>query len=251
VVYVRETLHVREMGAPRLVNARSALLGVLGWLGASAAHAAGVDPYSPDKYGAAVPDPSTSAVVPAAANSPPGRRINRVRLALGAGASAIHFTGTRSLSSTFTPIFVASQAYRLDLGGTIAEFGLSEMYLPVPFRMLDGREASAFLAGAMARLGISYPLGRFEAGLSLEPGMLVFGGLHDGNPFTVDGAAATGPVPMPTVRAAFVFAFTPLDRFATFISPGVAMASTTSPGLTRSISTITRWEALIGVAYDL
>ena len=58
-------------------------------------------------------------------------------------------------------------------------------------------------------------------------------------------------VPLPTARFALSAAYLPGRHFFLFAEPAFVVSTPTSPGLSQSVSSVTRWEVLAGVGYDL
>jgi len=86
-------------------------------------------------------------------------------------------------------------------------------------------------------------------GAGVGAGVIWWGGLDAGNPFTVDFVAADGPIPMPSFQlgARAEYAFGP--RLFVALSPELLLSKTTSDGLSRAISSVRRLDIAVGVGY--
>jgi Tetratricopeptide repeat len=86
-------------------------------------------------------------------------------------------------------------------------------------------------------------------GAGVGAGVIWWGGLDAGNPFTVDFVAADGPIPMPSFQlgARVEYAFGP--RLFAALSPELLLSKTTSDGLSQAISSVRRIDVAVGVGY--
>jgi hypothetical protein len=223
----------------------------------SGARADPADPLAPERFGATVPDPAVAP--PPATHTPvaPAQRAHErapftgLRLSIALGPGLPRYVG-KSLPGPIVPVVAVSESAGIDVGAIVLRLGLSQVYLPVLYRTLDAQDGTSFVAGVLAELGFIYPLRpSFEVGASLAPGVLWWIGLGERNPFTLGGASADGPVPMPTLELALTAGVHLSPRLVARISPSFTASSTTSPGLARSVSTFTRYNLLVGVAYTL
>jgi hypothetical protein len=104
----------------------------------------------------------------------------------------------------------------------------------------------AFL-GAGARLGLP---GRLRLAARAGGGVVWWAGLVPGNPFTLDGAASTGPVPMPSLRAALDLSYDVTRSIR--VNLGAALQASWPPGgLRSSVSRLALWQLQLGLEYSL
>jgi hypothetical protein len=90
-----------------------------------------------------------------------------------------------------------------------------------------------------------------KIGPGLEAGAIWWAGLDKGNPFTVDGVAASGgAIPLPTIGGEVRGEVTVADGLFLVVAPEVFWSKTTSDGLTGSISSVTRFELMVGIGYS-
>jgi hypothetical protein len=222
-----------------------------------AARADSADPLGPEHFGAEVPDPTLRgppasphpvAVAPHEAAPTPA---SLFQISLVAGPALPHYAGT-SLPAPLLPVVAASESAGIGVGASVLRLGLSQVFFPVFYRSLDEQDGTSVVAGVLAEIGFVYPLRpTFEVGASIAPGVLWWMGLGEKNPFTVDGASADGPVPMPTLELALTAGLHLTPKLLALFHPSFTASTTTSPGLARSISTFTRYNFLVGVAYAL
>jgi hypothetical protein len=111
---------------------------------------------------------------------------------------------------------------------------------------------TAWLTSLLASTAGTYRLAarwrlRAEAGV----GVLLFGGLGQGNPFTDGGRPTTGPLGMFNVRAAVGADYLLGDSLIVSATPLAFAVSPAKDGLDPSIDRITRLDMLIGLGYRL
>jgi tetratricopeptide (TPR) repeat protein len=86
----------------------------------------------------------------------------------------------------------------------------------------------------------------FGLGAGVGVGVIWWGGLADGNPFTVQHVAASGPIPMPSFQAGLRAEYA-LGRAFLALSPELTFSKTTSDGLTKSVTGVRRIDIYAGV----
>jgi len=85
----------------------------------------------------------------------------------------------------------------------------------------------------------------------LGAGVVWWSGLGNANPFTVGGAGASGPVPMPSLLVGLGADYRlPHDIFV-FAEPTLVASKTTGDGLTAAVSSVLRLEIALGIGYTL
>jgi hypothetical protein len=84
-------------------------------------------------------------------------------------------------------------------------------------------------------------------GADLDLGVLWWAGLQEGDPFTIEHAGATGPVPMPTLGLGLSLSYPVLDGLFLSARLSYAVSMTTSSGLTESISRVSTVDGQLGI----
>jgi hypothetical protein len=84
----------------------------------------------------------------------------------------------------------------------------------------------------------------------LLAGSVWWAGLDLGNPFTVQGVAASGgAIPMPSFGGGLRFEYTVVAGLFVALAPEVIWSKSTSDGLSQNVSSVTRFEFTGGVGY--
>jgi hypothetical protein len=150
------------------------------------------------------------------------------------------------------PAVAIVAGYPLQLpSGIELDVGAAVDAMAVPFTTTTNRSGSMSLVGIMADAGASYELlPKLAARADVGAGLRMVTGLEkDGNPFTMDGSAATG------VLSSFVGRVSVSADYAVrrnLLVTATPLALTYSPapgGFDSSISSLTSWSFLAGVAY--
>ena len=81
--------------------------------------------------------------------------------------------------------------------------------------------------------------------------MVWWSGIGANNPFTTDGVAATGAVPMPSLLLGLGAVYHVLPNFSVFFEPTFLLSKTTGDGLTSAISSVSRFDLAFGVGYSI
>jgi tetratricopeptide (TPR) repeat protein len=176
------------------------------------------------------PAPATAA--------PPDRPMPRLEFSLSAGAAVPRFSGDRDLPAPAVPAGALAAFYRITSRPALAlGLVLVESRLPYPVANRASEAASHFpglLAGAQLAAALGGPL---ELAAQIAAGVLWWQGLVAGNPFSLDGAEATGMVPMPAARLALSLRgrLSPASFLA--LTPSYVVSKPTS-GLSRAVSTL-------------
>ncbi len=141
-------------------------------------------------------------------------------------------------------------SYPMSFGGVGVAPGLLINYTPIKFE--DRATGTASLTSVLLNVTGTYAVtdqitGRAELGF----GVLIFGGLIEGNPFTEGGASTTGALSMPNVRFALGVDYQINDSLAASVTPIAFASSKPKEGLNEAIDTITRFDVLVGIGYRL
>lgn len=144
--------------------------------------------------------------------------------------------------------------YPIAVGDKLAlDVGAGFGFTPVPWSGAMNESGTASLTTIAAHVGATYEVAP-KIGLrgELDVGVTLFGGLDEGNPFTLGGAAPSGALTMLNVRAGLAgeYAITPavsavVTPIAFAFSP--AKADTFVPG----VDSFTRLEFLVGLGYRM
>jgi hypothetical protein len=218
---------------------------------------------SPDELGAALPPdyPATGGVATAegAPRAPAdgGREAAfaaRHVLTIAGGLGWARFSG-RPIDQPALLSLAAEWRHRSPLGAThrwSADVGVRGALLRLPYVSLAAGEATSSIWSAVLIGHLGRRVGRaFELGASLGAGVSAWAGLGPMNPFTVDGAPASGPVPLPTLEASADLTYVTPWRFSISLLPRYTISSTTSPGLVRTIPYVTHADLLLAISLRL
>ena len=168
---------------------------------------------------------------------------------LDAGA-ALLTAGELETPTLFSGALIAG--YPLALNDKLAlELGAAFSFAPVPFTTTMDEKGSGMLVGALANVAPSYTLiPKLAARLDVGAGVLVFSGLDkQGNPFTMNGTAATGALSTFHARVAVSADYAVTPNVVVTATP-IAFAYSPAPsGFDPSISSLTTLSFLVGVGY--
>jgi hypothetical protein len=138
-------------------------------------------------------------------------------------------------------------------GQLTVDAGASLGFTPVPYTngMTGGEESASMttlLANAAATYAVAPKIGlRGDLGL----GVLMFGGLKMGNPFTENGAAASGSLGMFALRVAASADYALTPNIVATVTPLSVSYSPAKEGLREDVSSILRLEFMLGVGYRM
>jgi len=141
--------------------------------------------------------------------------------------------------------------YLVTLAPFPLEVGAALSMSPLPYKAEGSggtsSDQTATLIGLWARAAAVIPVApQVDVVGELGAGVVWWSGIEEGNPFTQDGAGATGAIPMPSFRlSAGVRYRLPAPVFL-YAQPAFTWCKTTS-GLSDSVSSITRFELPLGV----
>jgi hypothetical protein len=176
----------------------------------------------------------------------------RWRVGVEAGVAIPRFHGAGDLETPASFGARALAGYRFAPGRTLFEVGGAVSVVPISYRHAVTMDRSrSMLIGGAGRLEVSHPLSRrISVAGELLAGIVWWAGLGDGNPFTEDGVAASGPVPMASARLAIGLQvhLWPARLFA-YVQPALTFHKPLDDGLGRSISSVTTVDLPIGIGY--
>jgi hypothetical protein len=176
----------------------------------------------------------------------------RWRIGVEAGVAIPRFQGGGDLESPASFAARALAGYRFAPGRTTFEVGGAVSVIPITYRHAITMDHSrSVLIGGAGRLEVSHPLSRrISVAGELLAGIVWWAGLGEGNPFTEDGVAASGPVPMASARLAIGLQVHLLPaRLFAYLQPALAFYKPLDDGLGRSISSVTTVDLPIGIGY--
>jgi hypothetical protein len=152
--------------------------------------------------------------------------------------------GAGALTVPVQPVFGVAGGYPLPLGPITLDVGAGLSYTPLPYQV-SGMQERGTMLGLRAVGSARYPVApqitvRGELGL----GVVMLGGLVDGNPLSTTRASASYTLPNVRVGAAADYAITP-NILAT-VSPAFGY----SPGASGMYaSSLTELDLVVGVGY--
>jgi hypothetical protein len=126
------------------------------------------------------------------------------------------------------------------------EVGAALGFTPVPYDLTDGTTRTGSFTAILAHAAGRYAWSpKLATSLELGLGGLFFAGLDAGNPFTA-GGAASGPLGMFHVRTGLQVDYAVSPRLVLSATPLAVAVSPARSGLRDDISTVIRYEFLIG-----
>jgi tetratricopeptide (TPR) repeat protein len=148
------------------------------------------------------------------------------------------------------PAINISAGYPLAVGPALLDVGAAFTFTPVPYQTMDGSGEQATLIAFLANAGATYPVTpqigvRGDLGL----GILSFGGLTAGNPFTEGGATTDGALGMFHVRFAVAAEYAINENLAASVTPLSVAYSPAKEGL--AMDGITNISFLVGLGYRM
>jgi hypothetical protein len=169
------------------------------------------------------------------------------------GAPAwVGFAG-RDLDTGSAVLFSATLAgsYVFPTRGPELRVGAQGSFSLLPFTNGDtgGRETSLLWGGLVTGSCLFRASPHLKLGGGGGAGVLWWSGLRTGNPFTVDGGASTGPVPLPTLEVGLRLEYEVERRWFFALAPDLVFSKTTSAGLTEAMSWVTRFDMSVGGGY--
>lgn len=166
------------------------------------------------------------------------------------GGAALLTAGDLETPALFAGALIAG--YPLAINPKLSlELGAAFSFAPVPFTTTMDVEGSGMLIGALANVAPSLTLiPKLAARLDVGAGVLVFTGLDlEGNPFTMNGTAATGALSTFHARVAASLDYAVTPNLVVTATP-IAFAYSPAPtGFDSTISSLTTLSFLVGVGY--
>lgn len=174
----------------------------------------------------------------------------RWTVAADVGPSFLSFSGGPvSAPTVFTARFRGM--YALPVLRNRLCVGVEAMISSLPYDALDFSQHTSSLWGLLVHAEYRLPITPdFSVAGGLGGGALWWSGLDAGNPFTNDGVAASGAIPLPTLQIAARAEYRMVKRLFVELAPEFLLSQTTSGGLTDVISAVERFDLSIGAGYS-
>jgi hypothetical protein len=176
---------------------------------------------------------------------------HRFRLTLSAGPAFPKFSGKTLDQPTLLSVR-AGAGYTFDVAPLQAiDLGLSLAYAPIQYRTTDTNtsETAGFwglMVGGTYRYRV---IPELDIKGELGAGVVWWTGLGSANPFTVGGAGASGPVPMPSLLVGVGADYRLPHSVFLFAEPALVVSKTTGDGLSAAVSSVLRIDIAIGIGY--
>lgn len=191
---------------------------------------------------------------PGGARIPPAppAAARRWTLNVEAGPSFLSFAGVPLSRKTLLHVGVAGW-YQFVAGGFTLDAGVTGRFVPLPYDPIDGQAGdTSHIWTTLAAVRIAHTLGgSFSVGAEAGSGIGVWTGLKAGNPFTLDGVDAGGPVLLPTLGLGTGLGYAVSPRV--WVTGGVfySVGSVTRAGPFEAVSRVNQLDAHFGVALRL
>jgi hypothetical protein len=196
------------------------------------------------------PAPSAAAADLRSADRPGPAGAGGFALALEAGVRLPRFHAVspdRAIEPPVLGLATLRAGHRWALGAVDLDLGLCTSFARLPYVAVPtGDTTASSLLGLSLSAGLSRPLGTLRLGADLDAGVLWWAGLQDGDPFTIEHAGATGPVPMPTLGLGLSLEYPVFRSLFLAARLSYAVSLTTSSGLTESISRVSAFDGQLG-----
>ncbi len=177
-----------------------------------------------------------------------------IHLWVSAGPAFPSFSGRDLQEPTVLSLRLGAN-YAIDLHGAgVVDVGISGSYAPFDYRTIDAanQNQSAGFWGLMADGDYRFRIAPgFDLLGEVGAGVVWWSGIGANNPFTTDGVAATGAVPMPSLLLGLGGVYHVLPNFSVFFEPTFLLSKTTGDGLTSAISTVSRFDIAFGIGYQI
>ena len=172
------------------------------------------------------------------------------QVALGIGPAFIGFSG-KDISAPVLLGFQLGGSYQFLHGPSELRAGLTVVFASLGYTNVNtGAKQTSSLWGGLLTADYAYRVAaslRLGAGVGL--GVVWWDSLAAGNPFTVAGVAASGPIPMPTLALALHADYLITPHLFVSLTPELLLSETTSAGLSDSVSSVHRFDLSLGVGY--
>jgi tetratricopeptide (TPR) repeat protein len=175
----------------------------------------------------------------------------RLRISVGAGPGWAAF-GRHDLPTTSMPAATLSGSYAVwRPGGVQLELGLLLAEARLGYQLADERERAAHFPSVLVETGMALagPAG-FELIGRVAAGVTWWAGLEPQNPFTLDGAAASGAVPLPSLRLGAGVGRPVGRQLHVALLPALLVARP-SGGLAAALAHVHLWSVVVELSYRL
>jgi hypothetical protein len=166
------------------------------------------------------------------------------------GGFGLAMVDTGDLDVPIQPAINIGAGYPIAAGPVLLDVGGLFTYTPLPYQTAMGTSETSTLVGLLVNAGATYPINdkigaRGEVGL----GVLSWGGLSGGNPFTEMGATTDGALGMFSFRVGVSaeYAFTP--NVVATVTPLSYSYAPAADGL--AMTAVTNLSFLLGVGYRM
>jgi tetratricopeptide (TPR) repeat protein len=175
------------------------------------------------------------------------------RMAVALGPAFVGFSGAQNVSA---PVLFGLQlggSYEFLHGPSELRAGVSGLYASLPYTVVGttpAQTSSSSFWGALLTLDYAYRvIEPLSLGAGIGLGIVWWAGLSEGNPFTVQGVAASGAIPMPTLALSLHAEYLITPHLFVNFTPELLLSKTTSDGLSEAVSSIHRFDLDVGVGY--
>jgi hypothetical protein len=121
--------------------------------------------------------------------------------------------------------------------------------LPYTNTMTAATQNSSMVGFMLTARYLFRPIPKLALGGGIGGGVVWWGGLEVGNPFTEQMVGADAPIPMPSLQVGLRAEYDLASRVFVALSPELLLSKTTSDGLTQSISSVRRFDIDVGVGF--
>ncbi len=185
---------------------------------------------------------------------PEAETAHPVHLWVSVGPAFPSFSGRDLQEPTMLSLRLGAN-YAIDLHGAgVIDVGISGSYAPFQYRTIDAanENRSAGFWGLLADGDYRFRIAPgFDLLGEVGAGVVWWSGIGANNPFTTDGVAATGAVPMPSLLLGLGAVYHLLPNLSVFFEPTFLLSKTTGDGLTSAISSVSRFDLAFGVGYGI
>jgi tetratricopeptide (TPR) repeat protein len=172
------------------------------------------------------------------------------RVSLGLGPAFIGFSG-QDISAPVLLGFQLGGSYQFLHGPSELRAGVTVLFASLGYtNVTTGAKQTSSLWGGLLTADYAYRVAaslRLGGGVGL--GVVWWDNLAAGNPFTVEGVAGSGPIPMPTLALALHADYLITPHLFVNLTPELLLSKTTSAGLSDSVSSVHRFDLSFGVGY--
>ena len=215
--------------------------------------AAVVENAPPPPIPVATTPPGPEGAVAAAGSQNEPEAAHPVHVWVSAGPAFPNFSGRDLQEPTLLSLRLGA-GYAIDLHAAgVIDVGVSGAYAPFQYRTIDDNaNRSAGFWGLLATGTYRYRIVTdLDIAGELGAGVVWWSGLGAQNPFTADGIAATGAVPMPSLLLGIGAVYHLPAHLSVFLQPTFLLSKTTGDGLSSAISSVSRLDLAFGVGYSI